>query len=451
MPNNSPLNEIGNAIKESLEAQNFDGLNDAISQSVKQALDDAGKSIANSVTHKATSYGSTSTDYINRIQREREAREARERAIRERNRAIHEANLQRARQKYQMDTAGQNQAKAWTAANNQNTAAARPTTALVARNPYGVISPTGLKKGKAVGQVVAGSVVTAMGLTTTVSSIIPVLISGTGFFGMIFGGLVLAGGLTLLSMGTGKLTLMDRARRYAQVAGNKLYADISQISASTGTEAKKVLKHIKKLLNKGYYNQAYLDDDGQTLMLSDSVYSQYLSTKKQMEQQRREKLAKEGEPEVMYSAPGLSEEEGLELTQMMNEGEDAINRLHQLNDEIPGEIISQKLYRSEDLLKEIFSGLKRHPEQMKRMHKLMDYYLPTMMKLVEAYAEYDKVSVPGKEMLDAKSEIERTLDTINEAFEQLLNNLFRDSVWDITTDAQVLQTMLANEGLAKDK
>lgn len=450
MSNYSPLNEIGNAIKESLETQNFDGLNDAISQSVKQALDDAGKSIANSVTNKATSYGSTSADYMERIKREREERIAREKAIQERNRAIHEANLQRARQKYQMDTAGQNQAKAWTAANGQKSSGTRQTTALTTRNPYGVISPTGLKKGGAVGQVAAGTVITTIGLTTTISDAIPLLMGSGSFFGLIFGGLILAGGLALLSMGTGKLTLMDRARRYAQVAGNKLYADISQISASTGTEAKKVLKQIKKMLNKGYFNQAYLDDDGQTLMLSDSVYNQYLSTKKQIEQQRREKLAKEGEPEIMYSAPGLSEEESLELTTMMNEGEDAINRLHELNDEIPGEIISQKLYRSEDLLKEIFSGLKRHPEQMKRMHKLMDYYLPTMLKLVEAYAEYDKVSVPGKEMLDAKNEIERTLDTINEAFEQLLNNLFRDSVWDVTTDAQVLKTMLANEGLAKE-
>ena len=44
----------------------------------------------------------------------------------------------------------------------------------------------------------------------------------------------------------------------------------------------------------------------------------------------------------------------------------------------------------EDLLKQIFNRVKVHPEQMDRMHKLMDYYLPTMLKLVEAYDEYDK-------------------------------------------------------------
>jgi 5-bromo-4-chloroindolyl phosphate hydrolysis protein len=73
-----------------------------------------------------------------------------------------------------------------------------------------------------------------------------------------------------------------------------------------------------------------------------------------------------------------------------------------------------------------------------------------MLKLVEAYAEYDKVSAPGPEILQAKSEIENTLDTINDAFTQLLNNLFQDSVWDVTSDAKVLTTMLTQEGLTQE-
>ncbi len=70
-----------------------------------------------------------------------------------------------------------------------------------------------------------------------------------------------------------------------------------------------------------------------------------------------------------------------------------------------------------------------------------------MIKLLEAYAEYDKVSNPGDDILEAKKQIENTLDTINVAFVQLHNNLFRDSVWDVTSDAKVLETMLKQEGL----
>lgn len=85
---------------------------------------------------------------------------------------------------------------------------------------------------------------------------------------------------------------------------------------------------------------------------------------------------------------------------------------------------------------------------MSKMHELMDYYLPTVIKIVGAYSEYDDVSEPGPDIVKAKQDIENTLDTINDALCKLLNNLFKDSVWDVTTDAQVLKTVLAQRGLA---
>ena len=117
---------------------------------------------------------------------------------------------------------------------------------------------------------------------------------------------------------------------------------------------------------------------------------------------------------------------------------------------IPGEEISSQLSKLEGLLKQIFDRVKEHPEQMNRMRKLMEYYLPTTVKLVEAYVGFEKVENPGQDILDAKAEIKKTLGIINEAFTELLNNLFQDEAFDATTDAQVLQAMLSREGLRKE-
>ena len=136
---------------------------------------------------------------------------------------------------------------------------------------------------------------------------------------------------------------------------------------------------------------------------------------------------------------------------MIRDGKGFIKRIRIANDEIPGEVISNKLYELERLLKEIFERVKEHPEEKEQMRKFMNYYLPTTLKLVEAYAEFDRVSVPGEDILSAKAEIEKALDTINQAFGALLNKLFKASVFDVTTDAQVLQTMLAKEGLTRDE
>lgn len=54
----------------------------------------------------------------------------------------------------------------------------------------------------------------------------------------------------------------------------------------------------------------------------------------------------------------------------------------------------------------------------------MDYYMPTTLKLVNAYREFDALEVKGENITNAMQEIENTLDTISLAFEKLLDDLF---------------------------
>ena len=236
------------------------------------------------------------------------------------------------------------------------------------------------------------------------------------------------------------------ADRYARLVGNKGYIDVDELAESASKPKRRLIRDLKKLLNAGFFPQGRLDSDNKTLILTDEVYEQYVAMKKNKAANVIDTTARVVDEEF----EGLSAEEALELRTMIKDGEEYISKLHALNDRIPGEIITAKLSRLEGLLKEIFAGVRRHPEQMGKMHELMDYYLPTMLKLVEAYEEYDKVSEPGKDIIEAKKDIEETLDTINDAFKKLLNNLFKDSVWDVTTDAQVLKTMLAQKGLAEN-
>ena len=176
---------------------------------------------------------------------------------------------------------------------------------------------------------------------------------------------------------------------------------------------------------------------------------------KQRKIQEREKKAREkGKQRNPVAEPvDISEQEENqgELDTMIQEGQACIRNLRDMNDNIAGEEISAKLFRLENLLKEIFERLRENPEQQPQLKKFMNYYLPTTLKLVKSYEEFDSLSVQGEDILEAKAEIEKTLDTINSAFAELLNRVFQKSAFDVTTDAQVLQTMLANEGLTRQK
>ena len=316
---------------------------------------------------------------------------------------------------------------------------------------------------------------------------------GTGVFGILFlifflgvvmgqgsAGLALFMGAlacvsgALIVNGAEKRARLKRAERYIQVMQGKSYINLSDLALLTNKSERAVRKDIKKMIRMGIFPEGHLDQQEKCLMLNDTAYREYMRLEKRRnalaleaeEQKRLEEKTKgrgtaqqwpEGQNAVQSAGeeqvvPGISLEktDNEELNAMIQEGNRCIRQLRDLNDAIEGEVISQKLFQLENLLKEIFEQVKEHPEQMPEMYKFMDYYLPTTLKLVTAYEEFDRVSVPGEDILSAKAEIEKTLDTINMAFAELLNKLFRDRAFDAATDAQVLKTMLAREGLTKE-
>ncbi|MCM1156126.1 MAG: 5-bromo-4-chloroindolyl phosphate hydrolysis family protein [Roseburia sp.] len=258
----------------------------------------------------------------------------------------------------------------------------------------------------------------------------------------------------MVRLGIGQRRRLKRAARYMKLCGAKMYGEIEDLARDTGKSIRYIIKDLQKMLSLGMFPEGHLDEQKTCFMLNDTIYGHYLeaeSGRRMREAHERELLEQNDLSKNTDSSVSLMpREQADELHTMITEGMECIRKLRALNDQIPGEVISAKLSSLESLLKDIFDSLKEHPEQMHRMHKLMDYYLPTTLKLVEAYAEFDRISTPGEEIISAKAEIENTLDTINQAFRELLNNLFQDAVFDATTDAQVLKTMLASEGLTKD-
>ena len=99
----------------------------------------------------------------------------------------------------------------------------------------------------------------------------------------------------------------------------------------------------------------------------------------------------------------------------------------------------------------IFAYIQQHEEKIDDIRKFMRYYLPTTLKLVEAYQEFDAQPVQGSRITSIKQEIEDSLDTINSAFEKLLGSLFEDDAVDISTEISALETMLEQEGLTENE
>ncbi len=259
---------------------------------------------------------------------------------------------------------------------------------------------------------------------------------------------LLTGGFgIMLKRGCGLQARLKRAERYLRIGKEKMYLELEDLAARTGQSLRKVRKDVRKMLRAGIFPEGHLDAKETVLMLSDESWQQYGNARAEQEKCAQAKEAAEEEAETEIP-------EGMDMTaeqQIEQEGRNYMERLRQLNIEIPGEVISNKLYQLDYLLQRIFMVLKEHPEKCPQMRKFMDYYLPTTVKLVESYADFDKAGVQGENIRTAKAEIEKTMDTINQAFEKLLDDMYQDAAFEAAADAKVLKTVLAQDGYMKSE
>ena len=138
-----------------------------------------------------------------------------------------------------------------------------------------------------------------------------------------------------------------------------------------------------------------------------------------------------------------------ELAKAIATGKEYIQQIRKANDDIPGEEISRKLDRLETIISKIFVCVEQHPEKLAEIRKFMEYYLPITSKLVNAYKEFDSQPIQGENIRNSKKEIEATLDTIDLAFEKLLDSLYEDEAMEVASDISVLNALFAQEGLTK--
>lgn len=240
----------------------------------------------------------------------------------------------------------------------------------------------------------------------------------------------------LLMMGSRTRKRYKRARRYVEILNGRGFCEIKELAEKTNRSEEEIRKDLHKMMQKEIFREAYLDKQETCLMINRIAYNYYLQAEESLRQ--REKEAAEQKEKEEQMSP--------EILEMIRTGDEYIRTIREANDDIPGEVISRKLDRLEQVVRRIFDSVKKHPEQKKEMDKFMDYYMPTTLKLVNAYREFDTLEVKGENITKAMQEIEDTLDTISLAFEKLLDDLFQDAAFDVSTDISVLQMMLEREG-----
>ena len=201
------------------------------------------------------------------------------------------------------------------------------------------------------------------------------------------------------------------------------------------------------MIDAGLFLEGHIDNEQKTLITSNETYRHYEQSRLALEQRQRDQAAQAKAEQAQKKA---QESRDSRVQEVLDKGNAFLRDIRKCNDDIPGQEISEKISRMELIVQRIFLRAEAHPEIVPDLKKLMDYYLPMTVKLLRAYADMDAQPVQGQTIQNSKKEIEDTLDTLNQAFENLLDSVFRDTAMDVSSDISVLQTLLARDGLTED-
>ena len=232
----------------------------------------------------------------------------------------------------------------------------------------------------------------------------------------------LAGGLGMLFSGFNINRRGERYLNYLAYIGANREVPLAHMAASFGVSVSALCKDLRRMLAKGILPTGYLDLAEGKLYLTEMGYHA---------------------PEPRREAPPQ------ETAQEAAAREDDILReIRQVNDAIPDAVMSAKIDRIEEITGKILKYQKEHPNKEGQLRSFLNYYLPTTLKILRAYAQLDAQGIEGENISAAKRRIEDMMDQVVYGFERQLDKLFQDDAMDITSDVEVLENMLRKDGLS---
>ncbi len=157
--------------------------------------------------------------------------------------------------------------------------------------------------------------------------------------------------------------------------------------------------------------------------------------------EKKEEASKKPEPVPSTGNP--------ELDKAIKDGKLALSEMKRLDENIADPGVSADIVRLSRVSEKIFQAVKDDPDKLPQIRQFMNYYLPTTLKLLNTYDRMSGAGVSGENIDGTKTKVEDMLKTIVRAFEKQLDALYGSDALDISSDIQVMETLLAREGLTE--
>ena len=225
-------------------------------------------------------------------------------------------------------------------------------------------------------------------------------------------------GLIFLYVGLFRRKKVKMFRKYLMLIGMRKSVSISTLAKATRRSYKKVCDDLQDMLDQGILPIGYLDLSNDKLVLTTE------GIEDELDEDEEEERVEEAKPDGGVLA-----------------------EIRAVNDSIPDPVMSAKIDRIEEITGKILDYQRKYPAKAGQLRNFLNYYLPTTLKILRAYAQLEEQGIEGENISAAKARIEGMMDKVVEGFEKQLDKLFQNDALDISSDVAVLEKMLENDGL----
>ena len=186
-------------------------------------------------------------------------------------------------------------------------------------------------------------------------------------------------------------------------------------------------------------------------ILVSSVIASASGKKAQAEEEKAAAEQREKEKQETEKAAAAGTSYSPEVSAILAEGNRALSEMGRLYMSIKDPEVRGKINEIMRITDKISQDAISDPSDIPQIKKFMNYYLPTTIKLLNAYDRMSAQGIEGENLDKSMKSINDMLDTAIEAYKKRLDSLFANQALDIETDIQVMNTMLAREGLSGGK
>lgn len=221
-----------------------------------------------------------------------------------------------------------------------------------------------------------------------------------------------------------------RFRKYNREIGNNTVIPTADLAAITAKPIDFTINDLLNMIEKDYYRQARIVENGELFILDSNTYKLYKEEMLRDPKERYEELEEKENNALVEDYLSKAKKDVTTLTEMLPKLK---------------EPMKAKITEFLQIVGKIFELLKENPNTAKDLDKVINFYLPTTVKLMDNYIQLSEK--PTDSVKSSLKSMEQTMDLVNDGFMKMLDNIYQEKIMDLSSDMSVLKSMLRQEGL----